>query len=411
MGRRSSVKRARREQHLSPVRRKNQSNIARINFAPVKGLASFQHPSLTFGPNETLYAFLMLGFLGSGEQYEEVSQRETGQSLRLECSVSVVLDGKACGHIAYHPLDLFFNIGETRFFTAFNREVLVHFPSSRQVIRLLEKIRLDAFVLIRALSGGAKSTKAALQDPLIIQQLTLGQLFGLDQGLYVNSLDPTHGELSKTDSIVCLSRMIVLTNLLLGWCRERYNSQCPDHESWLRGRTVENSLLLTRLDPPETWHKVIKQALAKIEVNTETLGKLVSAHLPSISGAGNGTTNHVAQSKELEQTGTPRRWDPERLLFYMNLDEYLEPRALETGDRFGYIAVQCRDDKIVLDTAHVGNRLFGLQGPLEGCLKLAHLSKREIRENPLCKLPLIHDPEGKWHGTVRQWLRGDDDQK
>ena len=77
-----------------------------------------------------------------------------------------------------------------------------------------------------------------------------------------------------------------------------------------------------------------------------------------------------------------------------------------SSNPYNYCVAVFDGDKFVVDTAEVGNRLFGLRGQMGECLELASRMKTEIHESPLCALRVIHDPGGGWKERVRAWLDG-----
>lgn len=399
MGRRSSEKRARRERRLKQKREWDGPDMPQVHLVPQPWDPETRLPVIKIDADDVVCSLDTLKMMGPAEEYESLWLRGMGYPFRVETRLQLRIDGTA-RRVWYHPLELFRNLGKACKIRPYGREVWLATPDPWFVVDLLEKLRLDAFTMMRAILGGAENFEAAFRDPGIAQEFDRAEALGLDVVEYAFVLDCTNGTCGTAASLESLSKNIVVANQVIAWCRKRYDLLLPDHESWVRGRAAESALLGTRFSPRETWPRLVQEAFAELEVHAPKLGRMVP---PGVSNQA-----HDAEQEDAPNRGGSRRvWDPERLLFYMGLDEYIEPRALESGDRFGYIAVKFKGNRVGLDTAQTNNRFFGLEGNLEECLQLARLTKSEIRASPLCTLPLIHDPEGKWKTKVRRWLRGE----
>lgn len=399
MGRRSSEKRARRERRLKQKREWEGPDMPQIHLVPEPWVHGTRLPVVRLDADDVIYSLDTLKMIGPAEQHEADWLGVMGYPFRLEARLTLKIDGKD-RRVWYDPLELFRNLGKTCKISPYGREGWLVPPSPDLVVNVLEKLRLDALTIMRARLGGIENFEAAFRDPDILREFEHAQAIGIDAVEYAMVLDCTNGSLGPAASLNLLSMNIMVANHLITWCRKQYDLLLPDHESWVRGRAAESALLATRFSPRETWPQVLQEAYAELEVEAPKLGRMVPP------GAGDPAPD-VPQEDAPKRVGKRRVWDPDRLLFYMGLDEYVEPRALETGDRFGYIAVCFTGNRVGLDTAQTNNRFFGLEGDLEECLQLARLTKSEIRASPLCTLPLIHDPEGTWKTKVRRWLRGE----
>jgi hypothetical protein len=374
-------KRVRRERQLKEGR-----DMPQIHLVPEPWDRDSRLPVVEFDAEDVIYSLDTLKMIGPAEEQESGWLEAMGYPFRLEAHKTFKIDGVA-RRVWYNPLELFRNLGKTCKIRPYGREGWLVAPRPELVVDVLEKLRLDAFTIMRARLGGVENFEAAFRDPAIAREFDHAQALGIDAVEYAMVLDCTNGALGPAASLNSLSLNIIVANHLIPWCRKQYDLLLPDQESWVRGRAAESTLLGTRFSPRETWSLPLQEAYAELEVHAPKLGRMVP---PGTGDAAGG----AAQEDAPKRVGRGRVWDPERLLFYMGLDEYVEPYALEAGDRFGYIAVRFTGNKVGLDTAQTNNRFFGLEGDLEECLRLAPLTKSEIRASPLCTLPLRHDPEG-----------------
>jgi|GEM_PF-6792207 len=392
MGRKSREKARRRADR----RAHNNPTYHPVRLVPDDGAGRSTRPVSTFGGWE-LFSSLSGIFFSHAHEIEEEWKPVFGYPYCIELEQPL-----KCGlRVRFPSMDLFSNLGRTCKVEVQGQEAWVIIPRPSVAIEMLERLRLVALALLRASENGHKSFRAAWAEPAVPAELAGLEALGVPVVEYLLHLGTTQeGGLEAPINHERIAAWVVIANLFTVWCRERYDLKVIDHESWVRGRSAESALLCSRLAPREVWPKAVQELVSELELGAPSLGRFVPRdRLPEDEEptGGDGAARRRRQSV----------WNPERLLFYMGLPEYLEPRAIETGDRFGYIAVTFRGNRVGLDTAKTNNRFFGLEGELEECLRLARLTKREIRASSLCKLPLVHDSDGTWQTKVKQWLRGE----
>jgi hypothetical protein len=362
---------------------------------------------LKFQPVERLdNRFFPDGALGD-DTLIEVIQMISGGMSDGEFMRGYQVDLRCGGHYGPYRLDVrdfLQNLGRSGIIKVRGRSEYLTLPPPFIAMLLFERIRMDALAMLRNRLGPPEQFETSFADPTRAPAPGVYSLTGLQQPVeYLLLLDVGDAICGgdTAHAIQHLAAVIVAVNLLVVWIRTRFNLPAPDPESWMRGRAVESALFETRLPPRSEWARSVQDAFTLFHVPMPTIGQFV------LPGTGDGDARAPRTGEERPARQGPR-WEPERLLYYMGLPQYVEPRALEgIGGRFGYIAVCFTDDRVGLDTALTANRFFGLQGPLVECLSVAPLTKTAIRAHPLCKLPVVHDAHGTWRETIRRWVSGE----
>lgn len=189
--------------------------------------------------------------------------------------------------------------------------------------------------------------------------------------------------------------LLTLANLLLMYWRRTHHADPLPPQGWYRGRFNENQRFRNRVPSRELWSEPVCELFDRLEVEVIDYGGF------GLPGSGGNGTLDTGDGRG--RRSSPRRYDPSRLLFYMSLDPYVEPRSLEGANPNHYEVVSF-GEKCIVDSPWTNNRVFGLDGPLDQVIRIAIRRKDEISSHPLCSFDTIHDTHGTWRNKVRNWL-------
>jgi len=293
------------------------------------------------------------------------------------------------------PLIFFQHLGEIAELRLGRNAIYVPAPSPQSVADAIEAQRLKWFEQLRRGLGTPdeflKSFTSA--DSWVAHVRPILPTTG-----YVNiEMLDEYAASNKKAAAAYFVPLIVCADLFLTYISDKYHIARKSSVGWHHGRMVEIDLLSCRLPPPEKWAAWARETFDFFYVESADYGNFV---LPGLVG---GVTDEASEGKQRTRN-RQRTHDPERLLYSMGLPEYLELRSLRGGNPFEYVAALFTENRAVLDTNRINNRLFCLRGPIAETLELAHRRKGEIVTSPLCQRAIVHDPHGRWREKLKSWL-------